>query len=104
MFHQEALVETIKTVNILFINLPDIILCVDKKTNKFVEPKGFEAYILGDIMKPYDTENYYWYAIVPVGRNNLIRNTLKPSGLIRMKVRHLQKIGYTPILVKESLV
>lgn len=77
----------------------DIILCKDIQTGKFVEPAGFENYIFGDVMYPHNTKDFKWYAVVIVGWNNTVRNTVKPVGLINFKTRHLKVVGYNPVLV-----
>ncbi|XP_044764319.1 FAST kinase domain-containing protein 5, mitochondrial [Coccinella septempunctata] len=77
----------------------DIILCKDKTTNKFIEPPGFERYILGDVKYAWPDPNLSWYAFSIIGWNNTIRNTSRPVGLVTMKQRHLRKIGYNSKLV-----
>ncbi|XP_019872649.1 FAST kinase domain-containing protein 5, mitochondrial [Aethina tumida] len=77
----------------------DVILCKDNTTNKFVEPIGFTNYVFGDIMVPHKDDNLKWYAVVIAGWNNTIRDTNFPVGQIVTKMRQLEKIGYTPILV-----
>ncbi|KAK5638133.1 hypothetical protein RI129_012428 [Pyrocoelia pectoralis] len=74
----------------------DIIVCRDG--NRFVPPSGFDAYELGDLMRP-PNKNLTWYAIVPVNWNACVRNTSNPLGHVHMKTRLLQAIGYEPILV-----
>lgn len=74
---------------------------MDKNSQRFVEPKGFSNYILGDIMRPYDTHNFIWFAIVVVGWNCTIRNTSNPVGFLNMKKRQLTLIGYKPIMVRK---
>lgn len=41
-----------------------------------------------------------WYAIIPVNWNNVVRNTTKPLGLIKMKCRLLKAVGYEPVIVR----
>ncbi|KAB0791005.1 hypothetical protein PPYR_02805 [Photinus pyralis] len=74
----------------------DIIICRDG--DRFVTPSGFDAYQLGDLMRP-PSKDLTWYAIVPVNWNACIRDTNKPLGLIHMKTRLLKSLGYEPILV-----
>lgn len=82
----------------------DVILCKDNTTNKFVEPIGFTNYVFGDIMVPHKDNNLKWYAVVIAGWNNTIRDTNFPVGQIVTKIRQLEKIGYTPILVRYSII
>lgn len=73
---------------------------MNKETRQFEEPRGSENYVLGDVMKPFDTDKHVWYAIVIVGLNLTIHNTSLPVGLISMKLRQLRKIGYSPVTVR----
>ncbi|KAJ8967049.1 hypothetical protein NQ314_003166 [Rhamnusium bicolor] len=77
----------------------DIILCKDKKSGKFVQPLGFENYVLGDVMFPINDGSLEWFAIVIVGWNNTIRESSLPLGNMIMKKRHLEKVGYHPVFV-----
>nr|CAH7758563.1 unnamed protein product [Callosobruchus chinensis] len=77
----------------------DIVVCKEKNTGKFIEPPGFEEYILGDIMFPAKEENLIFYCLVIVGWHNTIKDTNIPLGMIWMKKRHLEKIGYKPVFV-----
>lgn len=79
----------------------DMVICRDKATNQFVEPFGFENYELGDVMYPKNVEDFKWYAIVVVGWNATIRNGVEPLGVFKFKERHLNAIGYKPILVSD---
>ncbi|KAK9874377.1 hypothetical protein WA026_002724 [Henosepilachna vigintioctopunctata] len=78
---------------------PDIILCKDKNSNKFIEPPGFQKYIFGDVKYPIKNSNLKWYALSVIGWNNTIRCTSLPVGMIVMKQRHLKKMGYDSKLV-----
>ncbi|KAF2900424.1 hypothetical protein ILUMI_05763 [Ignelater luminosus] len=75
----------------------DIIICLNKDGN-FIQPSGFEDYILGDVMQAPNPD-LRWYAIIPVNWNNVIRNTTEPLGLIKMKCRLLKAVGYEPIMI-----
>ncbi|KAJ8985184.1 hypothetical protein NQ317_018213 [Molorchus minor] len=77
----------------------DIILCKDKETGKFIQPRGFENYILGDVMFPLNDGSLQWLAVVILGWNNTFRESSLPLGNIIMKERQLKKIGYTPVFV-----
>ncbi|GJQ85365.1 hypothetical protein Trydic_g10139 [Trypoxylus dichotomus] len=77
----------------------DIVLCLDKTTNAFVEPLALKNYKLHEIKYPTDLEKYKWYCFVVVGNNLTARNTTNPLGILNMKQRHLRTIGYDPILV-----
>ncbi|KAG5883757.1 hypothetical protein JTB14_023178 [Gonioctena quinquepunctata] len=102
-------VATLKTIaddeKFMFINhvLPhfsraDIILCRNQ-TGRFVQPTGFQNYVLGDVMFPFNDGNLKWYAVVVVGWNNTIRDSSLLLGNIIMKKRQLEKIGYNVVLV-----
>ncbi|KRT82842.1 hypothetical protein AMK59_4045 [Oryctes borbonicus] len=77
----------------------DIVLCLDKTTNTFVEPPHLKNYELHEIKYPKDFDKYKWYCFVIVGYNLISRNTMNPLGILNMKRRHLETIGYQPILV-----
>lgn len=77
----------------------DIILCKNKTTNKFIEPPGFQQYVFGDVMYALKDPNLDWYALSIIGWNNTIRNTSHPVGMVTMKQRHLNKLGYNSRLV-----
>lgn len=79
--------------------ISDIILCRDKNTNMYIEPPGFQQYVLGDVMFPLKNDNLEWFAFVVVHWTNTIRDTSLPVGHMLMKRRQLQKIGYNPIFV-----
>lgn len=78
-----------------------MILCKDKRSDKFIEPFGFERYVLGDVMFPPKDENLQWYVFVLIHWANMIRNINSPFGMMRMKMRQLEQIGYKPILVRK---
>ncbi|KAK9745220.1 RAP domain [Popillia japonica] len=77
----------------------DIILCLDKETNKFTEPSALNAYELHQIKYPKDCDKFKWYCFVVLGLNLITRNTFQPLGTSNMKRRHLKAIGYEPILI-----
>ncbi|CAG9815090.1 unnamed protein product [Phaedon cochleariae] len=77
----------------------DIIVCKNKETGKFVEPNGFENYVLGDVMFPCEDSSLEWFAIVVVGWNNTVRDSSNLLGNMLMKRRQLEKIGYKPVFV-----
>ncbi|XP_063930429.1 FAST kinase domain-containing protein 5, mitochondrial [Zophobas morio] len=78
---------------------PDIILCKDQVSGEFVEPFGFENYVLGDVMRPFNVEKYKWYAVMVLTPNLTLRDACEPLGGMIMKERQLKTIGYTPVLV-----
>ncbi|RZB39342.1 FAST kinase domain-containing protein 5, partial [Asbolus verrucosus] len=75
----------------------DVIVCKDRASGRFVEPFGFENYVLGDVMWPFSVEKYQWYAVVILTPNLTIRSTTSPLGSMVMKERQLKTLGYTPI-------
>nr|CAI5862396.1 unnamed protein product [Callosobruchus analis] len=77
----------------------DIVVCKEKNTGKFREPPGFEEYILGDVMFPVKDDNLTFYCLVIVGWHNTIKDSNIPLGMMRMKKRQLEKIGYKPVFV-----
>ena len=77
----------------------DIILCKDQVSGEFVEPFGFENYVLGDVMRPFNVEKYKWYAVMVLTPNLTLRDACEPLGGMIMKERQLKTIGYTPVLV-----
>ncbi|CAH1953484.1 unnamed protein product [Acanthoscelides obtectus] len=77
----------------------DIVVCKDRETGKFIKPPGFEEYILGDVMFPVKDEKLTFYSIVILGWHNTIRDQNTPLGLMLMKKRQLEKIGYKPVFV-----
>ncbi|VEN62148.1 unnamed protein product [Callosobruchus maculatus] len=77
----------------------DIVVCKDKNTGKFREPPGFKEYILGDVMFPVKDENLIFYCLVIVGWHNTIKDTNIPLGMMWMKKKQLEKIGYKPAFV-----
>ena len=78
---------------------PDVILCYDEEIKKFIEPRGFEGYVIGDVMTPNFRENLKWFCLVPVGVNNIIRYVYEPLGIVKMKMRQLKRLGFEPIIV-----
>ncbi|KAI4454604.1 fast leu-rich domain-containing [Holotrichia oblita] len=78
----------------------DIILCLNKETNKFIEPSLLNSYQLHQIKYPEDCDKYKWYCFMVISLNLTARNTYQPVGIANMKRRHLKAIGYEPILVK----
>lgn len=82
--------------------ISDIVICKDVKTNSFVKPIGFEKYVLGDVMVPFNGTSLIWFAIMLVRWNNTLRNTTLPLGYALMQERHLKKVGYKPIMVSFS--
>ncbi|XP_018328686.1 FAST kinase domain-containing protein 5, mitochondrial isoform X3 [Agrilus planipennis] len=77
----------------------DIIICKNIRREEFIKIEGFENYTLGDIMYPPKRDDCRWYAICVIGRNSTIRDTTKVLGLMNMKRRQLEKIGYIPVIV-----
>lgn len=92
--------------------MPDIIICVDKDgkpvTDKILD--YFPADYSGDIISkdylfsqiPEFRENMNDYKLISVvigGWNLFIRNSLKPSGGLAMKIEQLKLIGYEPVVM-----
>lgn len=88
-------------MNFKYINFfsTDIIICKDRTTNKFIEPPGFQGYVLGDVMFPPKVDNLHFYAFTVVHWSNTIRDTSLPFGHLLMKKRQLEKIGFTSFFV-----
>lgn len=102
----DAVKGIVKNEKLMYINhiLPhftraDIVLCRNKKTGEFIEPTGFENYVLGDVMFPVNNSSLEWFAIVILGWNNTIHNGSALLGHSLMKDRQLRKIGYKPVHV-----
>nr|XP_023027707.1 FAST kinase domain-containing protein 5, mitochondrial isoform X2 [Leptinotarsa decemlineata] len=78
----------------------DIILCRDR-TGQFVKPIGFENYVFGDVMFPFNNGHLKWFAIVVLTWNNTMKcgNAYMPLGNMLMKKRQLEKMGYNPVFV-----
>ncbi|KAF7286287.1 hypothetical protein GWI33_006160 [Rhynchophorus ferrugineus] len=102
----EAIKAIVKNEENIFIHhiLPhfskaSIVICKDVKTDTFVKPMGFQKYILGDVMVPFNDTSLMWFAVMLVNWNNTLRNTNLPLGFALMQERHLKKIGYKPVQV-----
>ncbi|CAG9770167.1 unnamed protein product [Ceutorhynchus assimilis] len=78
---------------------PDLIICKNTITGGFVKPEGLDRYILGDVMRPPKNRNLKWYALVALSWNNTMRNSCDILGHSAMKIRHLEKVGYTPVQI-----
>ncbi|XP_014219343.1 FAST kinase domain-containing protein 5, mitochondrial-like [Copidosoma floridanum] len=77
-----------------------IILCYDQKLKKYISPaKQLSRIQLGSI-KYAPKDGNTWYAIVIGSHNILTRDTTMPTGILAMQMRHLERIGYKPILIK----
>lgn len=74
-------------------------MCKDLTTGSYTSTESLKRYVLGDIMKPIEDRNLKWYAILPFTLNNVVKYTTDPYGYSIMKLRQLEKIGYTPVVV-----
>lgn len=92
--------------------MPDIIMCVDKDgksvTDKILDcfPPDYSGNILSKeyllSQKPEFRDNMNDYKMVSVvigGWNLFVRNSLKPSGGLAMKIEQLKMIGYEPVVM-----
>uniref|UniRef100_A0AAR5Q8N4 FAST kinase-like protein subdomain 2 domain-containing protein n=2 Tax=Dendroctonus ponderosae TaxID=77166 RepID=A0AAR5Q8N4_DENPD len=79
--------------------IADIIVCKDLTTGAYTSTDSLKQYALGDIMKPTQDSNLKWYAILPFTLNNVVKYSNAPYGYSIMKLRQLEKIGYTPVVV-----
>ncbi|XP_069675089.1 FAST kinase domain-containing protein 5, mitochondrial isoform X1 [Periplaneta americana] len=62
-------------------------------------PNSFRNLDIGVCKRPPNIPNTTWYCIVIVGWNSFIRNIKMPVGLLSCKLRHLQILGYHPVMV-----
>lgn len=62
-------------------------------------PPSFCNLEIGTCKRPPDVPNTKWYCIVVGGWNSYIRILNKPVGSMSSKLRHLQLLGYKPVVV-----
>jgi hypothetical protein len=62
-------------------------------------PPVFRNLEIGSCKKPPHFPDTEWYCIVVGGWNSYIRIINKPVGVLSSKLRHLQLLGYKPIVV-----
>jgi hypothetical protein len=64
-------------------------------------PPAFRNLEIGSCKKPPHIPDTKWYCIVVGGWNAYIRILNKPVGALSSKLRHLQLLGYKPVLVSK---
>lgn len=62
-------------------------------------PPLFRNLEIGSCKKPPHFPDTKWYCIVVGGWNSYIRIINKPVGVLSSKLRHLQLLGYKPVVV-----
>lgn len=62
-------------------------------------PPSFCNLEIGTCKRAPDVPNTKWYCIVVAGWNSYIRILNKPVGSMSSKLRHLQLLGYRPVVV-----
>jgi hypothetical protein len=62
-------------------------------------PPVFRNLEIGSCKKPPHFPDTKWYCIVVGGWNSYIRIINKPVGVLSSKLRHLQLLGYKPVVV-----
>ncbi|NP_001135929.1 FAST kinase domains 5-like [Nasonia vitripennis] len=77
----------------------DVILCYDPLTKTFVSARDELSKIPVGSIKCAPKDGKKWYVFVIGVHNTMTRNTLEPTGILMVQLRHLKKIGYIPILI-----
>jgi hypothetical protein len=62
-------------------------------------PPSFQKLEIGTCKRPPYFPDTKWYCIVVGGWNSYIRILNKPVGSMSSKLRHLQLLGYKPVVV-----
>lgn len=75
----------------------------DPQTKKFVSPAEKLSLIPTGEIKFAPKDGRKWYVLVVGTHNILTRNTKCVTGILAMHLRHLEKIGYIPILVSQNI-
>ncbi|XP_071453122.1 FAST kinase domain-containing protein 5, mitochondrial [Hetaerina americana] len=75
---------------------PDIVFCI--RRNREFQNLSLQKYSHTTLHR-CDTNSGIWYAVVPCGRNNVIKQSNLPVGPLVHKMSLLKKLGYKPILV-----
>ncbi|XP_014219342.1 uncharacterized protein LOC106647449 [Copidosoma floridanum] len=79
--------------------LPHFVLCYDPETEKYVSPGEQLSKIPTSEIKYAPKDGKEWYVIIITPGLVYIRNTLKPTGFLAMRLRQLKRIGYEPIVI-----
>lgn len=82
----------------------DIVFCTNSDKEPIAIPEEFLSLPPRSIKKPLKVcprtrEPLQWVAVVPLGRNSIIRGSNRPRGQEAMKMRHLRKLGYEVVTV-----
>ena len=77
----------------------DVILCLDENNNA-IPPEPILNKINTHIKRvPEEFKNQKWIAMILATETLLIRGTNEFSGNLSAKIRHLEKVGYVPVVV-----
>jgi hypothetical protein len=82
---------------------PDIVYGFSAAGSAVDIPPSFCNLEIGTCKRPPDVPNTKWYCIVVGGWNSYIRILNKPVGSMSSKLRHLQLLGYRPVVVSYFL-
>jgi len=79
--------------------ITDIVFGICAGSSAVDIPPLFRNLEIGSCKKPPHFPDTKWYCIVVGGWNSYIRIINKPVGALSSKLRHLQQLGYKPIIV-----
>ncbi|KAJ8678571.1 hypothetical protein QAD02_014358, partial [Eretmocerus hayati] len=75
-----------------------VVLCCDLRTREFTSPSEHLSRLPDGTIKYAPSDDKRWFALVIGSHNLMIRNTQRPTGALAVRMRHLRRIGYVPIL------
>jgi len=79
--------------------ITDIVFGIRASGSAVDIPPFFHNLEIGSCKKPPHFPDTKWYCIVVGGWNSYIRIINKPVGVLSSKLRHLQLLGYKPVVV-----
>jgi hypothetical protein len=92
--------ENICVLLFLILNvITDIVYGIGAEGSAVDIPPVFRKLEIGSCKRPPHIPDTKWYCIVVGGWNSYIRILNKPVGALSSKLRHLQLLGYKPVVV-----
>jgi hypothetical protein len=79
--------------------ITDIVFGIHARGSAVDIPPLFRNLEIGSCKRPPHFPDTKWYCIVVGGWNSYIRIINKPVGVLSSKLRHLQLLGYKPVIV-----